>query len=157
MSDSPLWRQAFDAVEKRVTPPAEQLVRTPGFSVGVAVVSKARAAARGAASGVSARAWHLLNLPAGSDVSRLRSQVGALDREVRRLTVALENERHRDTDDDDGPAAGRPAVARAAGGRARRAAPPDPITPPRRSTRPDLEERHADGAQPADGDRPRPA
>jgi hypothetical protein len=93
VSDAPLWRQAFDAVEKRVTPPAEELVRTPGFAVGVALVSRARSTARGAARGLTARAWHLLNLPAGSDVSRLRSQVGSLDREVRRLTVALENER----------------------------------------------------------------
>jgi hypothetical protein len=152
VSDSPLWRQAFDAVEKRVTPPAEQLVRTPGFSVGVAAVSKARSVARGAARGVSARAWHLLNLPAGSDVSRLRSQVGALDREVRRLTVALETERRRGAAD-----GAPPGAVRTAGGRARRATPPDPITPPRRRTRPDPEERHADGAQPADGDRPRPA
>jgi hypothetical protein len=148
VSDAPLWRQAFDAVEKRVTPPAEQLVRTPGFSVGVAVVGRARALARGAARGASARAWHLLNLPAGSDVSRLRSQLGALDREVRRLTVALENERRANAPDGDLPAADL---------RARRATPPDPTTPPRRRTRPETEERHADGAQPADGDRPRPA
>jgi hypothetical protein len=144
MSGPPLWRQAFDAVERRVTPPAEELVRTPGFAVGVAVVSKARSVARGAARGVSSRAWHLLNLPAGSDVSRLRSQVGALDREVRRLTVALENERHRGGADG-GAAAGAPAPG------------PRRATPTGRSTRPDPEESHGDGAQPADGDRPRPA
>ena len=28
MTETPLWRQAFDAAEKRVTPHAEQLVRT---------------------------------------------------------------------------------------------------------------------------------
>ena len=49
MSDSPRWRQAFDAVEKRVTPPAEQFVRTSGFAVGVALAGRARALARGAA------------------------------------------------------------------------------------------------------------
>ena len=87
MTDAPMWRQAFDAAEKRVTPPAEQLVRTPGFALGAALVGRARSVARGAARDVTARAWHLLNLPAGSDVSRLRAQVGALDREVRRLTV----------------------------------------------------------------------
>jgi hypothetical protein len=124
VSDAPLWRQAFDAVERRVTPPAEQLVRTPGFSVGVALVGRARSVARGAARGVSTRAWHLLNLPAGSDVSRLRYQVGALDREVRRLTVALEEERRNRS---------------------------------RSTSRPDTEESHADGAQPPDGARPRPA
>jgi post-segregation antitoxin (ccd killing protein) len=122
VSDAPLWRQAFDAVERRVTPPAEQLVRTPGFAVGAALVGRARSVARGAARGLTARAWHQVNLPAGSDVSRLRSQVGALDREVRRLTVALETERRS-----------------------------------RSTSRPETEEPHADGAQPADGAGPRPA
>jgi hypothetical protein len=91
----PLWRQAFDAAEKRVTPHAESLVRTPGFATGVALVRRVQNLAKDTARGVSARAWHLVNLPAGTDVARLRAQVGALDREVRRLTVQLENERRR--------------------------------------------------------------
>jgi hypothetical protein len=36
MSEPPLWRQAFDAVERRVTPRAEELVRTEAFTVGAA-------------------------------------------------------------------------------------------------------------------------
>jgi hypothetical protein len=116
-----LWRQAFDAAEKRVTPHAEQLVRTPGFALAVALARRTEATARGAVRGLTARAWHLVNLPAGSDVSRLRAQVGALDREIRRLTVQLETERRT-----------RPTPAA-------------------------TEEPHADGAQPADGPRPRPA
>ncbi len=91
----PLWRQAYDAAERRVTPHADRLVRTPSFTVGAAVLRRAQALARSSAEGVTARAWHLLNLPAGSDVSRLRTQIGALDREVRRLTVQLELERRR--------------------------------------------------------------
>jgi hypothetical protein len=94
-SGSPQWRQAFDAVERRVTPHAENLVRTPGFATGVALVRRAQNLARDSARGLSARAWHLVNLPAGSDLARLRAQIGALDREVRRLTVQLENERRR--------------------------------------------------------------
>jgi hypothetical protein len=135
VTESPRWRQAFDAVERRVTPPAEQLVRTPGFAVGAALVSRAQSAARGAARGVTARAWHLLNLPAGSDVSRLRTQIGALDREVRRLTVQLETERRSQAAAEDGS-----QDARA-----------------RQQRRPTTEETHGDGARPADGDRPRPA
>jgi hypothetical protein len=135
VSEAPLWRQAFDAVERRVTPPAEQLVRTPGFAVGVALVSRGRSAARGAARGLTARAWHLLNLPAGSDVSRLRNQIGALDREVRRLTVQLETER-----------------------RSRTAAEDAPRTPnTRQQRRTTTEGTHGDDARSADGDRPRPA
>jgi hypothetical protein len=92
---SPVWRQAYDAVEKAVTPRAEDLVRTPGFALGVALTRRATSVARSSARDLTARAWHLVNLPAGSDVHRLRTQIGALDREVRRLTVALEAERRR--------------------------------------------------------------
>jgi hypothetical protein len=89
----PLWRQAFDVAERAVTPRAEELVRTPSFSVGAALVRRAQGAARNTARGLSARVWHLVNLPAGSDVDRLRTQIGSLDREVRRLTLQLEAER----------------------------------------------------------------
>jgi hypothetical protein len=92
---NPLWRQAYDAAERRVTPHADRLVRTPSFAVGVALVRRAHSLARSSAQGATARAWHLLNLPAGSDVTRLRTQIGALDREVRRLSVQLETERRR--------------------------------------------------------------
>jgi hypothetical protein len=124
---SPLWRQAFDAAERAVAPRAENLVRTEYFSLGVALARRAQTLAGRSVQGLSARAWHLVNLPAGSDISRLRTQIGALDREVRRLTIQLESERRR-----------------TAGAR---------TTP----TTPTTEASDADGAQPADGARPRPA
>jgi hypothetical protein len=134
MTQTPRWRQAFDAVDRAVAPHAESFVRTPGFSTGVAVLRRAQVLARSSAQGITARAWHLLNLPAGSDVSRLRAQIGALDREVRRLTVQLETERRSQT----GTPTGRRSTTGAAGRR--------------RST----ETSDADGAQPADDPRPRP-
>jgi hypothetical protein len=90
-----LWRRAYDLADRAVTPRAESFVRTPTFAQGAALVQQAQAMARGAVRNLTARAWHLVNLPAGSDISRLRAQVGALDREVRRLTLQLENERRR--------------------------------------------------------------
>ena len=93
MTEPPRWRQAFDAVERRVTPRAEEVVRSEAFAVGAALTRRAVTLARGSARDLTARAWHLLNLPAGTDVSRLRAQVGALDREVRRLTLQLETAR----------------------------------------------------------------
>ena len=92
---TPRWRQAFDAAERRVTPRLEEFVRTPTFSVGAALLRRARSTAEATFRGLTARAWHLVNLPAGSDVSRLRAQIGALDREVRRLSLQLEAERRR--------------------------------------------------------------
>ena len=97
MTEPPRWRQAFDAVERRVTPRAEELVRSEAFAVGVALTRRAVTLAQGSARGLTTRAWHLLNLPAGTDVSRLRAQVGALDREVRRLTLQLEAARRETT------------------------------------------------------------
>jgi hypothetical protein len=95
MSTPPRWRQAFDTAERAVAPHAEGLVRTPAFSLGAALVRRAQTLARDSARDLTARAWHLVNLPAGSDVSRLRAQIGALDREVRRLGLQLEAERRR--------------------------------------------------------------
>ncbi|MGY1710995.1 hypothetical protein ACI8AC_15940 [Geodermatophilus sp. SYSU D00758] len=103
MSDPrpPLWRQAFDAAERRVTPRAEEFVRTETFAVGAALLRRATTLALASARGASTRAWHLLNLPAGTDVHRLRAQVGALDREVRRLTLQLEAQRARTREESD--------------------------------------------------------
>jgi hypothetical protein len=95
VSTPPRWRQAFDTAERAVTPHAEQLVRTPAFSLGAALVRRAQTLARDSARDLTARAWHLVNLPAGSDIGRLRAQIGALDREVRRLGLQLEAERRR--------------------------------------------------------------
>jgi hypothetical protein len=126
----PLWRQAFDVAERVVAPRAQDVVRSEYFSLGVALARRARVLARGSIQDLTARAWRVVNLPSGSDVSRLRAQIGALDREVRRLTIQLESER--------------------------RSARPRSTTPAQRGA-PTPEDSNADGAQPADGARPRPA
>jgi hypothetical protein len=132
--EPPLWRQAFDAAERAVAPRAENLVRTEYFSLGVALARRAQTLAGRSVQGLTARAWHLVNLPAGSDISRLRTQIGSLDREVRRLTIQLESERRRTG----GPPGSNSAT-------------------PAQQTAPIPEDSDADGAQPADGPRPRPA
>ena len=45
----PLWRQAFDAAERAVTPRAEDLVRTEAFNVGAALVRRAQTLAKDSA------------------------------------------------------------------------------------------------------------
>ena len=127
--EPPLWRQAFDAAERAVAPRAEDLVRSEYFSLATALVRRAQNVAGQSVQGLSARLWHLVNLPAGSDISRLRTQIGSLDREVRRLTLQLESERRRASTSQ-----------------------PAPTT-----TSTTTEDSDADRAQPADGARPRPA
>jgi hypothetical protein len=87
---APLWRQAFDVAERAVTPRVEAVVRTDHFARGAALATQAQAFAWKQVENVTSRLWHVINLPAGSDVARLRAQIGALDREVRRLTLKLE-------------------------------------------------------------------
>jgi len=89
-----LWRQDSDTAEKFVAPKLESVVRTDQFAQATALGLRAQAALTRRANDVAAKVWHLVNLPAGTDVLRLRAQVGALDREVRRLTLALEQQQH---------------------------------------------------------------
>ena len=101
MGGRPAWRRAYDSAERVVAPRAEALVRTDEFARGTAGLLGVRREVGRRLDRLTAKAWHLVNLPAGSDVQRLRAQVGALDREVRRLTVQLELARAQETTGDD--------------------------------------------------------
>jgi hypothetical protein len=92
MTDKPKWRRTYDAVEDMVAPQLESLLRTQQFSHTTAVMARARRVVADQANGVAARLWHLLNLPAGTDIQRLHIQVGTLDREVRRLNLELDRQ-----------------------------------------------------------------
>jgi hypothetical protein len=96
MVRSPLWRRLYDTAERAVAPRLESVVRTEQFARGAALAGRAQATARAQVAGLTARAWHLVNLPASTDVARLRAQLGALDREVRRLALRLEQQAHDD-------------------------------------------------------------
>jgi HAMP domain-containing protein len=86
----PLWRRLYDSVERAVAPPLDSLVRSERFARGMALASWATSMTRELGTELSARVWHLVNLPAGTDVARLRTRIGELDREVRRLALRLE-------------------------------------------------------------------
>jgi hypothetical protein len=121
-----LWR-AFDAAEKALAPRLEGAVRTGTFAEVLSVVTRVDAAVRHELEARSRRVWHGLNLPAGSDITRLRRQVATLDRELRHIsqtlerTLAEQDPSQEEDDADDSSASGRkrPARAqRAAGSRA---------------------------------------
>jgi len=106
MEQPPLWRRLYDSAERTVGPRLEALVRTEHFARGAALAGWAQATARAQVEALSARVWHLANLPAGTDIARLRAQIGALDRELRRLALRLEQQAHSD-ERTDGKEAGR--------------------------------------------------
>jgi hypothetical protein len=122
--EKPLFWKLFDAAEGAVGPRLEEAVRTGTFAEALGLATRAQAAARHSLEKRSRRVWHLVNLPAGSDVTRLRRQVALLDGEVRRLSEALERalEEQRRREEGDGadasrrPAPPEPARARGAAG-----------------------------------------
>jgi len=96
MAQSPLWRRLYDTAERAVSPRLESVVRTDHFARGAALAGWAQSTARTQVAALSARVWHLVNLPSGTDIARLRGQIGALDREVRRLALHVEQQAHHD-------------------------------------------------------------
>jgi hypothetical protein len=81
--------EAYDAIEKRLAPPLEAFVRTGRYAELSAILAKARATGAATLDGVAARVLHTVNLPAGTDVKRLRRQIGEFDRQVRQLHLEL--------------------------------------------------------------------
>jgi hypothetical protein len=91
MTDRPGWRRVFDAVERNASPRVEALVHSDECTRITALVARSRRLAGNRANAITARVWHLVNLPAGTDLRRLRMQVGALDREVERNALRVRN------------------------------------------------------------------
>jgi hypothetical protein len=121
--DKPLLWKVFDAAEGAVAPRLEELVRTGGFAEALGVAARAQAGVKRGLEARSRRLWHLVNLPAGSDVAHLRRQIALLDRELREVRRALERAEARNSkeEDVDAPA---PAPGAASAPRSRRAAGP---------------------------------
>ncbi|MFT3661459.1 MAG: hypothetical protein QM809_08680 [Gordonia sp. (in: high G+C Gram-positive bacteria)] len=82
-------RGVYDAMEKRATPVIEDVVRSPRFGEAAGVVAHLRRRVGRTVEGVAADLLHAVNLPAGSDLRKLRRQIGDLDFEVRSLRREL--------------------------------------------------------------------
>jgi hypothetical protein len=93
VADQPLWRQAFDAAEKAVAPQLEALLRDERFAIVAGLVANAQRDLERRSEQATRRVLHRMNLPAGSDVTRLLQEIGALQREVHQLRRQLEAER----------------------------------------------------------------
>jgi hypothetical protein len=92
-SNTPGWRWAFDAVERRIARPIESGVRADAFNDAMTLALRMRRRLERAIARQSRHALHVANLPAATDVKRLSAQVAALHHEVR----ALQRERDRAT------------------------------------------------------------
>jgi hypothetical protein len=91
MADKPLWRRAVDSVDAVIAPHLEEFATSTFVDITHAV-RRVQNGVRGWADRRSRVMWHLLNLPAGSDIKRLSRQVASLDRELRQLRGELNGE-----------------------------------------------------------------
>jgi hypothetical protein len=82
----PLWLRAVYRVERAIGAPIEAAVRSDAYFDVVAHATRTRALTIGAVEGVSRRCLHLVNLPAGTDVRRLREQLARMERRIQSLT-----------------------------------------------------------------------
>lgn len=92
---TPLWHQAVARVDEIVAPHADAFVRSETFAIAAGLVLRARRDAGRTLERASRRLWHVLNLPAGSDVNRVLAQIASLERQVRGLEKRLSDARPR--------------------------------------------------------------
>ena len=85
-ANQPLWLKAVHRLERTIGEPVEAAVRTDTYFDVVTKVNRVKRKAGGVLEGVSRRVWHTLNLPAGTDVRRMREQMSRMERRLTQLT-----------------------------------------------------------------------
>ena len=87
-ANQPLWLRVVLRVERAVGEPIEAAVRSETYFDLISTTTRIRRKVEGTAEGVSRRCLHLLNLPAGSDIRRLRQQLARMERRLDQLSDA---------------------------------------------------------------------
>jgi hypothetical protein len=90
MSAKPLWLRAVIRLERAVGEPVEAAVRTETYFDLMTTATRTTKTAKRAVSGISTRALHLVNLPAGTDVKRMREQLARMERRLNQLSEQVE-------------------------------------------------------------------
>jgi hypothetical protein len=73
-------------LERAIGEPIESAVRSDTYFDLVSTTTRVRRKMQGTAEGVSRRALHLLNLPAGSDIRTMRQQLARMERRLNQLS-----------------------------------------------------------------------
>jgi hypothetical protein len=90
MSSKPLWLKAVLRVERAVGKPVEAAVRSDTYFELVTKATRATGKVKRTVSGTSTKVLHKVNLPAGSDMQRMREQLLRMERRLNRLTEGIE-------------------------------------------------------------------
>jgi hypothetical protein len=92
--DLPLWLRLVLRMERKLAGPVESAVHSGTYFDLVAELNRTKAKVTDAVEGVSKRAWHLANLPAGTDIRRVRQQLAGVERRLIQISKELEEQRN---------------------------------------------------------------
>jgi hypothetical protein len=85
----PFWLEAVRRFERAIGVPVESAVRTDAYFDLVTQANRARARMTRTFEDLSEQWLHLFNLPAASEVRRLREQLGRVERKLNRVAKDL--------------------------------------------------------------------
>ena len=86
----PLWLKLALRLERAIGGPVEAAVHSDAYFEVVTELSRGKRRLTDAVESVSKRGLHLLNLPAGSDIRRVREQLARMDRRLVQISKELE-------------------------------------------------------------------
>jgi hypothetical protein len=89
----PLWLKLVLRAERAVGSRVEQAVHSDTYFDVVSELNRGKARLTETMEGFSKRIWHLANLPAGTDVRRVREQLARMERRVIELSKELDEQR----------------------------------------------------------------
>jgi hypothetical protein len=87
--EGPLWLDVVHRLERAIGGPVESAVRSDTYFDLMAHAKRAGTRLTGFAESVSEEWLHLFNLPASSDVRKLREQVARMERELAQMAKEL--------------------------------------------------------------------
>jgi ubiquinone biosynthesis protein UbiJ len=89
-TEQPLWLQLVLRFERAIGVPVESALRSDTYFDLLTHANRIRARLTEVAEGVTEEWLHVLNVPASSDVKRLREQLARVERQLGRLAKEIE-------------------------------------------------------------------
>lgn len=86
----PLWKKAFDAVEKQSGPALTKLLARPDVIEAMTLAMAVRKRAIDDLGQLIRRNLHSVNLPSGTDVQKVSNQIAGLERQIRLLNRRID-------------------------------------------------------------------
>ena len=89
----PLWLKMVLRAERAIGNRVEQAVHSDAYFDVISELTRGKVTLTETVEGLSKRIWHLANLPAGTDVRRVREQLARMERRMIELSKELDEQR----------------------------------------------------------------